>query len=78
MEGLSKNYYLIKYENQLKIPPKNFFRYVFLTKITNSNFDKDKIIKSIEQNNFNNLKKIEKNLGFREAVKDKIQIIQFF
>ena len=67
-----KNYYLIKYENLIKNPTEEFFSLCeFLTKITNSNFDKDKIIKSIEQNNFNNLRKTEKNLGFREAVKDK-------
>ena len=67
-----KNYYLIKYENLIKNPTEEFFSLCkFLTKITNINFDKDKIIKSIEQNNFENLKIAEKNFGFIEAVKDK-------
>ena len=43
----------------------------FLTKITNINIDKDKIIKSVKENDFEKLKTVELNDGFREAVKDK-------
>ncbi len=67
-----KNYYKIKYENLIEDPEKEFFLLCnYLTQITNIHFDKKKIIKSVEQNNFDKLKDVEKKLGFIEAVKNK-------
>jgi len=67
-----KNYHLIKYENLIKNPLDEFLLLSkFLTKISNISIDNNKIIKSVEENDFEKLKTVEMNDGFREAVKDK-------
>ena len=71
-KAFPKNYYLIKYENLIKDPINEFMLLSeFLTKITNINFKREQILKSIEKNNFENLKTNEKNFGFNESIKDK-------
>ena len=67
-----KNYHLIKYEDLIKNPLDEFLLLSkFLTKISNISIDNDKIIKSVKENDFEKLKTVEMNDGFREAVKDK-------
>ena len=67
-----KNYHLIKYENLIKNPLDEFLLLSkFLTKISNISIDNNKIIKSVKENDFEKLKAVEMNDGFREAVKDK-------
>ncbi len=67
-----KNYHLIKYENLIKNPLDEFLLLSkFLTKISNISIDNDKIIKSVKENDFEKLKAVEMNDGFREAVKNK-------
>ena len=67
-----KNYHLIKYENLIKNPLDEFLLLSkFLTKISNISIDNNKIIKSVKENDFEKLKAVEMNDGFRQAVKDK-------
>ena len=77
---LNCNYLLIKYENLLDQPLKEFFKITsFLNKISNFNFNEKNIYKSIENSNFINLKKKEKLYGFNEASKNKLnKKINFF
>ena len=66
------NYLLIKYENLVYEPNKEFRKICnYLTDKINIKFDDEKIFTAIKENNFENLKKLENNKGFNETVKDK-------
>ena len=70
----SKNYYLIRYEDLLIDPKKEFMKLInYLKNITNLKFDKNKIEKVIYDCNFENLKKQENQKGFIETSKDSDQ-----
>ena len=77
---IKTNYLLIKYENLLNNPKEEFLKITnFLSKISDFKFNKEDIYKSIERTNFNYLQNQEKEVGFREAVKDKFgNPIKFF
>ena len=49
----------------------SFFTPKFLTKITNINIDKDKIIKSVQENDFEKLKTVELNDGLESCKRQK-------
>ena len=69
-----KNYFLIKYEDLIENPNKEFLKLIhYLKDITNFEFDEIKIKKAITDCNFENLKKQEKQKGFIEASKDSDQ-----
>ena len=66
------NYLLIKYENLLYEPNKEFYKICnYLTDKINIKFDDEKIFTAVKENNFENLKKLENSKGFNETVKDK-------
>tara|TARA_B100001057_G_scaffold4212_1_gene3795 strand:+ start:2087 stop:2923 length:837 start_codon:yes stop_codon:yes gene_type:complete len=69
---IEKQYLLIKYENLLN-NPKNEFQKItnFLIKNHKFKINENEIVKSIENNNFENLRKQERLNGFGEAVKNK-------
>ena len=67
-----KNYLLIKYENLLSKPLDEFKKITdFLENCSNFKFYEKRILKAIENCNFENLKNQEKKSGFRESPKDK-------
>ena len=69
---IKKNNYLLKYEDLVENPNKEFNKLCdFINKISNINFDREKITQSINSNKFENLKKIEKSEGFVEGRKNK-------
>lgn len=64
---IKKNYLLIKYENLIKNPKKEFGKIKkYLSKILKINFSEQKVNKSIYSNSFNNLKEQEEKFGFDE------------
>ena len=68
-----KNYLLVKYEDLIKNPINEFGRIEkYLSDILEVKFDKDKIKDCINNNSFDNLKKIEEKQGFIEATTDTI------
>ena len=70
-KNFKKNYLLIKYENLLENENREFKRIVdYLSTILNTSFEKEKIDKAINTNNFNSLQKIENTKGFEESVRD--------
>ena len=70
-KNFKKNYLLIKYEDLLEDESKEFNKIIeYLSTILSTNFEKEKIDKAINTNNFNNLQKIENTEGFEESVKD--------
>ena len=76
-----KNYLLIKYEDLVQDPHKEFNKLSdFLSKILNLNFEEEKIESAVNANSFESLKKLEISNGFAEAIKDKEtgQIKRFF
>ena len=67
-----KNYILIKYEDLIRDPHKEFSRLVeYLSKLLDLKFDSTKVNLAVNSNSFMNLKKLEKENGFAEAVNDK-------
>ena len=71
-KNFKKNYLLIKYENLISNPYEEFTKIsVFLSKLINIKIEDGKIFEAIENNNFENLKKIENKDGFAEAANDK-------
>ena len=67
-----KNYLLIKYEDLLSNPQAEFHKLSeYLSKHLNVKFENDKINHAIKSNSFENLKKLEKENGFIEAINDK-------
>ena len=77
---LETKYLLIKYEDILIDPKKEFLKVInFIEKISNIKFNKLKINDAISNSNFNNLERIEKKVGFVEAPKNKFgKPIKFF
>ena len=69
---IEKQYLLVKYENLLN-NPKNEFQKItnFLIKNHKFKINENEIVKSIENNNFENLREQERLNGFGEAVKNK-------
>ena len=68
-KNFPKNLYLIKYENLIENPIKEFTKLCdFLSKILNIEFNKEKINQSIISCSFENLKNQEKKVGFKESV----------
>ena len=67
-----KNYLLIKYEDLLSNPQAEFHKLSeYLSKHLNVKFENDKINHAVKSNSFENLKKLEKENGFIEAINDK-------
>ena len=67
-----KNYLLIKYEDLLSTPKDEFYNLSnYISKLLNIEFENNKINHAIKTNSFENLKKLEKEGGFEEAVSDK-------
>ena len=62
-----KNYLLIKYENLILQPEKEFLKITnFLVKIGDFCFDKKKILETIKNCNFENFVKQENKFGFKD------------
>ncbi len=71
-KNISKNLLLIKYENLLSSPETEFGKIViYLKKLLNVDFDKNKIENAINSISFEKLKNKEISEGFYESVKDK-------
>ena len=67
-----KNYLLIKYEDLILDPHKEFNKLAeYLSKLLNLEFDASKVNLAVKSNSFENLKKLEKENGFVEAINDK-------
>jgi hypothetical protein len=67
-----KNYLLIKYEDLILDPNKEFNKLAeYLSKLLNLEFDASKVNLAVRSNSFENLKKLEKENGFVEAINDK-------
>ncbi len=67
-----KNYLLIKYEDLIQNPHKEFSKLAgYLSKLLNLKFEGSKINLAVRSNSFENLKKLEKENGFAEAINDK-------
>lgn len=65
---MNKNYLLVKYENLINSPEKEFQKITsFLEKLINVKFDKNRILDAVEKSSFDNLKKKEQTHGFIEA-----------
>ena len=61
----NKNYLLIKYEDLIKEPEREFFKITnFLSSIAEFNFNKQKILQTIDACNFENFTKQEKKSGY--------------
>jgi len=70
-KNMSENFLLIKYEDLLMDPDKEFAKIVkFLNSILNIEFNKNIITEAIKTSSFDNLKKLEKSGLFRESVAD--------
>ena len=70
-KNMSENFLLIKYENLLIDPDKEFAKIVkFLSSILNIEFNKNIITEAIKTSSFDNLKKLEKSGLFGESVAD--------
>jgi len=66
--NVKKNYLLIKYENLVKNPYKEFKKISdYISELFKTNFLDEKIKRSIETNSFENLRKQEKINGFSES-----------
>ena len=66
----TKNYVLVKYEDLIKDPYKEFFKISnYLEKIMNTKFNENKIIKAIKQTSFHNMQDLEKKGFFKEYIK---------
>ena len=80
-KNFKKNYLLIKYENLVSEPDKEFRKITkYLNDVMHIKIEEDKIDHAIESNSFENLKKIENRDGFKEAIKDKVsgEVKRFF
>ena len=71
-KNFKKNYLLIKYENLVSEPNKEFRKITkYLNDVMHIKIEEDEIDHAIKSNSFENLKKIENRDGFKEAIKDK-------
>lgn len=80
-KNFKKNYLLIKYENLVSEPDKEFRKITkYLNDVMHIKIEEDKIDHAIKSNSFENLKKIENRDGFKEAIKDKVsgEVKRFF
>ena len=69
MEKIKKNYLLVKYEDLLTDPKKEFERILrYLNKIANIKFDTSKFNYTLNNTKFDNLKKKENQNGFKELL----------
>ena len=67
-KNFKKNYLLIKYEDLIEKPQKNFIKISkFLSKLLDLDLSNKKINKAIEDSSFDKLEKIEKKFGFAGA-----------
>ena len=67
----TKNYVLVKYEDLIKDPYKEFFKISnYLEKIMNTKFNENEIIKAIKQTSFHNMQDLEKKGFFKEYIKE--------
>ena len=72
--GLESKYILIKYEDLIKDPVREFTRITsFIEKISKIKFDEKNILKAIENTKFDNLKKQEELKGFKESPKNSVK-----
>ncbi len=72
--GLESKYILIKYEDLIKDPLREFTRItLFIEKISKIKFDEKNILKAIENTKFDNLKKQEELKGFKESPKNSVK-----
>ena len=70
--NMKKNYLLVKYENLMDDPIKEFTKIVnFIEDLTNLKFDNKLISDAVELSSFDKLKKMEKQYGFEESSKNK-------
>ena len=68
---ITKNYLLVKYEDLIKDPNKEFFKIsYYLENIMNTKFEKNKILNAIKTSSFNNMQILEKKGLFKEYVTD--------
>ena len=74
------NYLLVKYEDLVKDPKKEFFKIShFLEKIMSTKFKENKILNSIKTSSFDNMQNLEKKGLFKEYVKSENNTkIKFF
>ena len=71
-KNFKKNYLLIKYENLVSEPEKEFRKISnYISELINLKIEDKKIDLAIKSNEFENLKRIEKKDGFEEAIKNK-------
>jgi len=77
---ITKNYLLVKYEDLIKDPHKEFFKISnYLEKIMNTKFDENKILNAIKTSSFSNMQDLEKKGLFKENVTgDNNNKIKFF
>ena len=69
--NLKSKYILVKYENLLKNPFREFTKLTeFIEKISEIKFKEKNILKSIEDTKFENLQKQEEDEGFKEGLKN--------
>lgn len=67
-KNFKKNFLLLKYENLVTDPQKEFSKLRdYLNNVLNVTFSDKKFLKSIESNSFQNLKNLEKKNSFEEA-----------
>ena len=67
---MKKNYILVKYENLINNPKKEFEKIAsYLEKVLGKKLNKFKILDAIEKSSFENLKKKEQIYGFKETPK---------
>ena len=67
-----KNYFLIKYEDLLANPYREFIKLSeYLSKLLNIKFENERIDTAIKSNSFENLQRLEKENGFAESIIDK-------
>ena len=67
---ITKNYLLVKYEDLIKDPHKEFFKISnYLEKIMNTKFDENKILNAIKTSSFSNMQNLEKKGLFKEYIK---------
>ena len=77
---ITKNYLLVKYEDLIKDPHKEFFKISnYLEKIMNTKFNENKILNAIKTSSFSNMQDLEKKGLFKEYVtEDNNNKIKFF
>ncbi len=71
-KGMEKNFLLIKYENLIKNPKKEFLKLsIFIGKILKTKFTEKQIHNAVESSSFFKLKKMEEDYGFEESAEDR-------